>query len=96
MKQQAEAEMRRIIFELAGKFEADVSCTASEFVAVERSHADHRSGRRGRDQLCGCGTSIWFCGLPVLNSMIFRITPGNIAEIGLIRSTGALGVPTTS
>ena len=39
--------------------------------------------------------SVLFC-LPVLNSMIFRVTPGKIAEIGLTRSTGAPGVPTTS
>ncbi len=35
-------------------------------------------------------------GWPVLNSKILRNTPGAIAEIGLTRSTGAPGVPTTS
>ncbi len=36
-----------------------------------------------------------FC-LPVLKSNILRKTPGAMAEIGLTRSTGAPGVPTTS
>src|SRR5258705_373415 len=36
-----------------------------------------------------------FC-LPVPNSKIFRSTPGAMAEIGLTRSTGWPGVPTTS
>ena len=46
-------------------------------------------------QLFGGNSTGLFC-LPVLNSMILRITPGTIAEIGLTRSTGWPGVPTTS
>lgn len=50
---------------------------------------------RRPDQLLG-GNSIGLFCLPVLNSMIFRETPGKIAEIGLTRSTGLSVVPTTS
>ena len=42
------------------------------------------------------GNSTGLLGLPVLNSKILRNTPGAIAEIGLTRSTGWPGVPTTS
>jgi len=37
-----------------------------------------------------------FIPMYCLNSKIFRVRPGASAEIGLTRSTGALGVPTTS
>ncbi len=47
------------------------------------------------DQLFGWKSIGLFC-LPVLNSKILRNTPGAMAEIGLTRSTGWLGVPTTS
>jgi hypothetical protein len=47
------------------------------------------------DQLLGGNSTGVFC-LPVPNSKIFRSTPGAIAEIGLTRSTGWPGVPTTS
>jgi hypothetical protein len=36
------------------------------------------------------------CCLPVLNWKMLRNTPGAIAEIGLTRTTGLPGVPTTS
>jgi hypothetical protein len=62
--------------------------------ARENADAVSQIARRP-NQLLG-GNSIGpFC-LPVLNSMIFRETPGKIAEIGLTRSTGLSVVPTTS
>ena len=48
-----------------------------------------------RNQLLGGNSTGLFC-LPVLNSKILRSTPGAIAEIGLTRSTGWPGEPTTS
>ena len=50
---------------------------------------------RGPQLFGGNSIGVLFC-LPVLNSKILRSTPGAIAEIGLTRSTGWPGVPTTS
>src|SRR5205807_3190286 len=49
---------------------------------------------RPKTQLFGAGSAGLFC--LGLNSKILRSTPGAIAEIGLTRSSGAPGVPTTS
>jgi len=59
------------------------------------------SGFMGRaaaaaDQLLFDGNSTGLFCLPVLKSQIFLATPGKIAEIGLTRSVGLSGVPTTS
>ena len=50
----------------------------------------------GVNQLLFDGNSTGLSCLPVLKSQIFLATPGKIAEIGLTRSVGLSGVPTTS
>src|SRR3954465_5623527 len=61
----------------------------------QRGNAGERR-ESSRDQLLLVGNSPGMFGLPGPNSNIFLSTPGAIAEIGLTRSTGWPGVPTTS
>ena len=74
-----------------------------ESAAAEKQQRESEKHRRtqarpahvGAAQLFGGNSTGLFC-LPVLNSMILRVTPGRSAEIGLTRNTGAPGVPTIS
>lgn len=95
-------QLRQLLLTLGWRQDASAACPVpSGFRTRRLKRCQVRLARGGPEEMPGIaqlfgGKSIELFCLPVLNSMIFRVTPGKIADIGLTRSTGWAGVPTTS